>query len=148
MVKRSERLKVVLELAARKEKSARDLLSRAQQALQAEQARYGQLEAYMQDYQQKIRGEGAQLHVALYANYQNFMHQLNVAMEQQQKKLVFMKNQVDAYTKAWRVAHEKTRGMESHIDQCKHEELLLEGKQEQKMLDEFSQLSSRYRGNH
>ncbi len=145
MPKRSERLSVVLELTVRKEKSALDALAKAQNALRMEQERYTQLEIYMRDYQEKIRGDGAQLHVSLYANYQNFMQQLGVALAQQEKKLQVMKQQVGVCTQAWRLAHEKTKGMQDHIHQCRQQEQREQSKSEQKMLDEFSQLSHRYR---
>ncbi|PID43308.1 MAG: flagellar export protein FliJ [Gammaproteobacteria bacterium] len=146
MGKRSERLKIVLDLAHRKEAETLETLAKAQKELNGEQLRLRQLESYMGDYQDKIRGKGgAGISAVEYANFQGFMYQLGVALEQQQKKLLFLTQQVDVCTRNWRVAHEKTKGMEEHIAACRRSEEKELAKQEQRMLDEFSQLRNNYR---
>ncbi|PIE42950.1 MAG: flagellar export protein FliJ [Gammaproteobacteria bacterium] len=145
MVKRSVRLQTVLDLADRNETAAREALANAQKELNDEQLRLRQLDAYMCDYQTRIRGDGqANISVMQYANFQGFIHQLGIALEQQRKKLDFLRQQVDVCTQNWRLAHEKTKGMKDYIAVCRQAEKAEMDKREQQMLDEFSQLRNNY----
>ena len=145
MEKRSTRLKIVLDLAVRKEEAALKQLQRAQQLLQQEREKESQLQQYMKDYQSQLQQQQqGNLHIQSYLNLQNFMAQLGQAMTQQQNQITQAEKQVAACLASWRQLHEKKKGMQEHIEKCRQQEQVEQDKQEQKLIDEFSQRRNRF----
>ena len=86
MMKRAQRLLPVVDMAQEAEREAAAKLSQYQQALQHAQEQLQNLQQYRDDYQQQWIDKG-QTGVSgqWLMNYQRFLSQLEVAIEQQEK---------------------------------------------------------------
>lgn len=139
MVKRSERLHVVLQLAQRKEDEALERMGAAQQAWQAETERLGELRQYHTDYQNQIReASRGRVSASQLQSWQHFVSRLANAITAQQQRVALAQGQYEKMRDAWREAHERRRGMDRHIESCRQQELYEEGRREQRILDEAS----------
>lgn len=139
MVKRSERLHVVLQLAQRKEDEALERMGAAKQAWHSETERLGELQQYHSDYQNQIRtASRGRVSASQLQSWQHFVSRLADAITQQQQRVGLAQGQYEKMRDAWHDAHERRRGMERHIESCRQQELYEEGRREQRLLDESS----------
>ena len=146
MQPKSERLKVVLELAEREEEKVLKELKAAQQSLLAEQQKASQLSAYMGEYQTQLKlAQQGKLNVSSYLNQQNFVAQIRSAIQQQAQRVEQCQDIVDKCLAAWRIAHEKKKGMLEHVQRCRRQEESERERREQKAIDEANQVRSFYR---
>lgn len=140
-MKRSKRLQVVSDLAERKRKQAEQLLGQAQSRVQQGEATLVQLQDYYSDYANSFYTAGSagvtpgQLHT-----HQAFMQKLRAAVEQQKNALLMDKAQLEKVQAHWQAAYTHFKSVDSLVEKLKGEERLQEEKQQQKELDERSQL--------
>lgn len=140
-MKRSKRLQVVLDLAERKRKQAEQLLSQSQSRVQQGEATLAQLRDYYSDYANSFYSAGStgvtpgQLHT-----HQAFMQKLRVAVEQQKNALLMDRAQLEKVQEHWQAAYRHFKAVDTLVEKLKKEELVQEEKQQQKELDERSQL--------
>lgn len=145
MVKRSQRLKIVLQMAQRHESEVLQRMQGVKTQLQAELKRLEEFESYREQYQQQLsEAASSRISTSQYVNYQRFIAQLGQVIEQQGQKITMLKQHLEKATSVWRLAHEKTRGMSEHIQSCHQSELREADAQEQKMLDEATQLRNSF----
>jgi len=138
-MKRSVRLAIVLDLAQRKEDDALSKLKQAQENVHLNQQQLDQLVEYQAEYHQKIRAiSHGRINLSQYQTSQHFLFQLGQAIVQQQAKVNFCQQELDAYREQWLQLHLKKKGMNRYILQCRKQELIEEDKREQKEMDEFS----------
>ena len=143
-MKRSERLKIVLELAQRKEETALKQLRDAQSALHAQQQQLSQLVQYQVEYQQQLRQTSTTpLRASQYQSSQHFLSQLGLAIEQQQAKIEFCEAEMEAYRSQWQQLHQKTQGMDDFILQCRQKEQAEFDEREQIEMDELASQRAR-----
>lgn len=138
---RSDRLRVVLQMEERRE-------VKAQQALQVLLAKHEQehnqlqeLEKYHQDYQGQIR---QQHHLPQSSRqllgWQQFLNQMSLAIEQQQRQVQRVQARLDEARAVWRMAWEKRAAMARHIEACRLQERQEADRREQKSVDEAANL--------
>ena len=137
MVKRSERLDIVLQLAQRKEDEALEKMSGAQRVWQAETERLGELTQYHVDYQNQIRSASrGRVSASQLQSWQHFVSRLADAIAQQQQRVAVAHDHFEQLRAVWRETYERRRGMERHIEACRQQEQYEEGRREQRQLDE------------
>ena len=136
-MRRSQRLQVVLEQSRRREQDALNRLAAAQERLQAQRTRLDELERYHADYQNQLREVGqGRLLVSRLQSLQRFISQLALAIQQQQQAVTQFERMLEDARRGWQEAHERRRGMERFIDECRREEEHQIERKEQQHLDE------------
>lgn len=136
-VQRSDRLQVVLQMEERKEEAAQKALQAALKKYNGEQARLQELLDYYADYQTQIRQQQqTSLSSRQLIGWQQFVSQLNHAIEQQQGQLHRLQARLEDARKLWRAAWEKREAMARHIADCRVQERQDADRREQKLVDE------------
>ena len=137
MMRRSERLQVVLDLENRREKAALEVFQSAQAELQRQQERLDELERYHEEYQQQLRGNTNRTMAAsqLQAG-QQFISQLAAAIAQQQRQVDHYRERADEARDEWRKAWERREGMARYIETCRERERREDERIDQKAVDE------------
>lgn len=140
MNKRAQRLSPVIDMAQTTEREALGKLRQYQAALQHAQQQLQNLQQYRDDYQQQWINKG-QTGVSgqWLMNYQRFLSQLEVAIEQQQKSLAWHENNVSLSQAAWQQAYARLEGLRKLVQRYLEEAQKTADKQEQKLLDEMAQ---------
>ena len=140
MSKRAQRLLPVIDMAQTAEQEAAAKLRQYQAALQQAQQQLQNLEHYRDDYQQQWIDKG-QTGVSgqWLMNYQRFLSQLEVAIEQQQKSLAWHENNVRSSQTLWQQAYARLEGLRKLVQRYREEAQKAADKQEQKLLDEMAQ---------
>ena len=140
MNKRAQRLLPVIEMAQTAEQEAACKLRQYKAALQQAQQQLQSLEQYRDDYQQQWISKG-QVGVSgqWLMNYQRFLSQLEVAIEQQQKSLVWHENNVRSSQAVWQQTYARLEGLRKLVQRYREEAQKTADKQEQKLLDEMAQ---------
>ncbi len=140
MNKRAQRLLPVIEMAQTAEQEAAGKLRQYKTALQQAQQQLQSLEQYRDDYQQQWINKG-QVGVSgqWLMNYQRFLSQLEVAIEQQQKSLVWHENNVRSSQAVWQQTYARLEGLRKLVQRYREEAQKAADKQEQKLLDEMAQ---------
>jgi flagellar FliJ protein len=72
-------------------------------------------------------------------NYQRFLSQLEVAIAQQEKSLVWHENNVSLSQAAWQQAYARLEGLRKLVQRYREDARKSADKQEQKLLDEMAQ---------
>ena len=142
MKKRSNRLKVVLDLAEKRKKDAEKFLGEQLQRVENDKFQLAQLETYLTEYQQQysVALQSGQSPYAL-QNFQAFMHKISAAIEQHKRSMQTNKNQLEQVRRYWAQMNGKFKAVDSLVEKAKDEELAAEDKALQKQLDERSQLN-------
>lgn len=140
MMKRAQRLLPVVDMAQEAEREAAAKLSQYQQALQHAQEQLQNLQQYRDDYQQQWIDKG-QTGVSgqWLMNYQRFLSQLEVAIEQQEKSLAWHEHNLSGSQKIWQQAYARLEGLRKLVQRYREDAQKAADKQEQKLLDEMAQ---------
>ena len=140
MNKRAQRLLPVIDMAQTAEQEAAGKLRQYKAALQQAQQQLQSLEQYRDDYQQQWINKG-QVGVSgqWLMNYQRFLSQLEVAIEQQQKSLAWHENNVRSSQAVWQQTYARLEGLRKLVQRYREEAQKAADKQEQKLLDEMAQ---------
>ena len=72
-------------------------------------------------------------------NYQRFLSQLEVAVEQQQKSLAWHEHNLNQARTVWQQAYARVEGLRKLVQRYRDDAQKSADKQEQKMLDEMAQ---------
>ena len=145
MKKKSDRLKIVLDLAERKEKTAMEALSKKRRYRDEQLAQLESLKHYHFQYLDDIRTKTDQVSstFSLQANLQ-FLTQVDTAIQQQENVLKIAENEFSNASDVWMVLHQKRKGMSDLIESYKKSEMQIADKKEQQQI-ESDLLSRRYR---
>lgn len=140
MMKRAQRLLPVVDMAQEAEREAAAKLSQYQQTLQHAQEQLQNLQQYRDDYQQQWIDKG-QTGVSgqWLMNYQRFLSQLEVAIEQQEKSLAWHEHNLSSSQKIWQQAYARLEGLRKLVQRYREDAQKAADKQEQKLLDEMAQ---------
>lgn len=140
MIKRAQRLLPVIDMAQEAERAAAGRLRQYQEALHGAQLQLQNLQQYRDDYQQQWISQGqAGVSGQWLMNYQRFLSQLEVAIEQQEKSLAWHENNVNISQAAWQQAYARLEGLRKLVQRYRQEAQKAADKQEQKLLDEMAQ---------
>lgn len=142
MKKRSQRLKLVLELAERKKKQADQFLAASRQRVEQDRVAMAQLDQYLSEYQQNYLGRNAEgLSGAELCAQQAFMQKIQDAKVAQQQAMEQNRKELAVVEQHWKQAYGKMQGMQKLTDKAIQTEELEAEKALQKQLDERAQLN-------
>ncbi|TNC81973.1 MAG: flagellar export protein FliJ [Oleiphilus sp.] len=139
MPKKSERLRLVFELAERKEQTAKEQLSKAKAYLDQQLQQQNMLASYRVQYlaDLKARMSGVASVAQLVSN-QNFIRQLDQAIEQQTAVVENARSGFERFRAEWQALHEKSKGMSDLLARTlKEEQLAREKRLEKQIEDDF-----------
>lgn len=145
MKKKSERLKIVLDLAARKEKAALEVLSKRKRYRDEQLAQLNNLKQYHAQYLEDMKRNVNQVHnaVSLQTNLQ-FLSQIDQAILHQQGVLNIAEKEYASALNNWTQLHQKRKGMGDLIDTFRNQEDQQAEKKEQQQI-ESDLLARRFR---
>lgn len=136
--RRSQRMKVVLQLAEREEQAAAARLGEQQQLLEREQAQLRQLEDYRQqyldDYARPRRGVTAEALMS----YSGFLQRLGEAVSGQQQKLAMVDQAREQCRREWEQRYHRRRSLEDMISRLRREEEAAFEQRQQRELDDLA----------
>ncbi|WP_407315861.1 flagellar export protein FliJ [Pseudomonas sp. nanlin1] len=145
MASRAARLAPVVEMAESVERKAAQRLGGFQAQVNLAQAKLAELDRFRQDYQQQWITNGSQgVSGQWLMNYQRFLNQLETAVAQQQKSLLWHQNNLNNARTAWQQAYARVEGLRKLVQRYIIEARQIEDKREQKLLDELSQRLPRH----
>lgn len=134
------RLAPVVHMAEQAEREAVKKMGQAQQQLTQAAGKLQDLEHYRDDYHQRWLAEGGQgVSSQWIINYQRFMAQLETAITQQQRSVLWYQNNLATLRQHWQQCHARLEGLRTLLERQKQEALRLAEKREQKQQDEFCQ---------
>lgn len=141
MAKRSQRLKVVLDLAARKKQQADQLLAASRARVEKDKQQIAQLQVFLADYQQQYEDAGRQgFGISKLEIYQSFIRKIATALKQQENALRMNENELSVVERHWTQCYGQVVAMDKLIDKAQNQERQLEDKKLQQQLDERAQL--------
>jgi len=133
--KRSQRLKIVMDMIRRKEDQEGKKLGELRAMLQTAEAKIEQLIAYQCQYQDELRASHTTVQSIRYIQtYHLFISRLGTAIEQQQQQTQLIRQRMDAQTLLWQQAYQKCKNMEDYIERCRREEQQEDDRKEQRNL--------------
>lgn len=139
-MKRSKRLKPVVRVAEGREQQAARALGAAQVRLGQAQQQLAELQHYRDDYWQRFQQAGATgMGAAQLEDYQQFLHKLAQAIEQQGQQIVQATQEVGAKRALWFASRGKVRMLDTVIARYQAVEEQQLARQEQQEQDERSQ---------
>jgi len=142
-MRRSQRLQVVLDLELRREDGALEVMARARESWDQETQRLDELRNYHREYQEQLRAASrGQVSAGQLQSWQHFISRLANALTQQEQRVQEAMGQFEQSRENWRQIHERRRGMERFISECRDQERRADDRLEQKQLDEAA--SNRY----
>lgn len=137
---RAARLAPVVEMAEKAERTAAQRLGHFQGQMRLAEAKLQELEQFRMNYQQQWINNGTQgVSGQWLMNYQRFLNQLETAVGQQRKSLVWHQNNLNNARDAWQKAYARVEGLRKLVMRYMTEARALEDKREQRLLDELSQ---------
>jgi flagellar FliJ protein len=139
-MRRSDRLMVVLQMEERREAAAQEAMQAALHKYEGERGRLQELLQYHGDYQNQIRQQQGPQSSQRLLGWQQFISQLNQAIEQQQGQVNRLQARLEEARKLWRAAWEKRQAMARHIEDCRRQEQQDTDQREQKLVDEATNL--------
>jgi flagellar protein FliJ len=145
---RIRRLIPVLDMALEEERKAATVLGQCQKQLNEAQTRLRDLEYYCGEYAKGWAQRGGQgVGREWLMNYQRFMAQMEVALEQQRQTVSWNSQSIDKARESWRQRYQRLEAMRKLIEKYRQEAQARADRQEQKLLDELSQRAHSQRGN-
>jgi len=136
-MKKSQRIKTLVELKGEQEKNAMKELGIAQKKSLDIQTQVESLKKYRQEYQQKFNqlGSGG-INIAQLMEFKSFIDKLDQAIAGQERSLRLSQENLLAKRKTWESLHHKTNSLHKVMDSAAAAEMQHENKREQLELDE------------
>lgn len=147
-MKKSQRIKTIVDIKAMQEKSALEALGVVQRKLQTMQAQVEGLRSYRQEYQDRFDLLGAKgVNVAQLLEFRSFIDKLDKAIIGQEQLLRTIEAELMGKRKAWEELHHKTQSLQKVCDSALAAEMKQEAKREQLEQDERSSRIGRNNSN-
>ena len=144
MIKKSQRIKTIVEIKATQEKSSLEALGASQRKLLATQAQIESLRKYRQEYQDKFNQLGnAGISVIQLLEFRSFMDKLDKAIAGQEHALGECETDLMTKRKCWEGLHQRTQSLQKVCNSALAAEIRQEGKLEQLEQDERASRSGR-----
>lgn len=142
-MKRSERLDVVQQAAARTERERAERVGAAERHLAEMQQKLAALEKYRNEYETGFATKaGAGVGVVGMRDFHTFLAKLGEAMVQQREYVALARNALDAERSNWREAAQRQHVVETLAERWQGEEARAEVRRDQQESDELSQQRS------
>jgi flagellar FliJ protein len=136
-VKKSQRIKTIVDIKANQEKSALEVLGAVQRKHQGMQAQVEGLRNYRREYQDRFDQLGVKgVNVAQLLEFRSFIDKLDKAIIGQEQMLDSIEAEVKAKRKIWEELHHKTQSLQKVCDSALKVEMKQEAKREQQEQDE------------
>jgi flagellar FliJ protein len=146
-MKKSQRLKVIVDLNAENEKKALQELGKTQTKKQELQKQLKDLKQYRQEYNDQCQSiSEAGVNIAKLLEFRSFVSKLDKVIEDQEKAISTMEGKLIFVRKTWERQHHKTKSLQKVCDSAKVEEVKQEDKREQNEQDERATRSGRNSG--
>ena len=138
-MKKSQRIKVIVELNADNEKKALTELGITQTKKKELQTQLESLQQYRQEYQDQYQTVGKTgVNISQLMEFRSFISKLDQAIEDQYKALADMENEATLAKKTWERQHHKTKSLQKVCDTALADEIKRENKGEQNEQDDRS----------
>ncbi len=145
-MRRSKRLLPIHKINEHEEKKSAQMLAQAHQMLREEQSRLAELVAYRQSYIEEFQSlQQTQLGVDKLTHIQQFLGRLNDTIHAQQNIVQRYVSELEMQRQRWRERHIRTEALNQAIARFSQQELEVENRQNQKLLDEIGVRSSHSR---
>jgi len=142
-MKRSKRLKPVVRVAESREQQAARALGVAQARLTQARQQLAELQHYRDDYRQRFQQAGATgMGATQLADYQQFLHKLGQAIEQQAQQVAQASREAEAKRALWFTSRGKVRMLDTVVARYQAVEERQAARQEQREQDERAQRGS------
>jgi flagellar FliJ protein len=136
-MKKSQRIKTIVDIKATQEKNALEVLGAVQRKLQSMQAQVEGLRSYRQEYQYRFEQLGIKgVNVAQLLEFRSFIDKLDKAIIGQEQVLSSIEAELIAKRKVWEELHHKTQSLQKVCDSALIVEMKQEAKREQQEQDE------------
>lgn len=137
MIKKSQRIKTIVDIKAVQEKNQLEVLGASQRKLTAMQAQVDGLKKYRMDYQDKFNQLGnVGANVGQLLEFRSFMDKLDTAIAGQELSLDQSRADLAAKRKIWENMHNRTESLKKVYDSALATEIKQESKFEQLAQDE------------
>ncbi len=144
MVKKSQRIKAIVDIKATQEKSALEALGASQRKLLAAQAQVDSLRTYRQEYQDRSNQLGCEgISVVRLLEFRSFMEKLDQAIAGQEHSMSECETDLMTKRKVWEGLHHRTQSLQKVCNAALVAELKQEAKLEQLEQDERASRSGR-----
>jgi flagellar FliJ protein len=145
-MKRSERLDVVQQVAARTERERAEKVGAAERHLVEMQQKLAALEKYRSEYENGFASRaGAGADVIRMRDFQTFLAKLGEALAQQRELVALAQKALEAERSNWREAAQRAHVVESLAERWQTEESRAESRRDQIESDELSNQRARNR---
>jgi flagellar FliJ protein len=139
-MKRSERLDVVQQVAARTEQERAQRVAEAERHLAEMQQKLAALEKYRSEYETGFKSRaGTGVDVIAMRDFQTFMARLGEALTQQRELVALARGALDAQRSQWREAAQRAHVVETLAERWQGEEQRAANRRDQMECDELSQ---------
>lgn len=146
-MKRSQRLKVIVDLNAENEKKALEALGRAQGKKQESQIQLENLQQYQQEYLDKYKTTSETgMNIAQLIEFRSFVDKLEKAVEEQRVTVLDLEHEAMLARKHWEGQHQKTKSLTKVCDSAVADEMKIEEKREQNEQDDRAARLGRHNG--
>ncbi|MCK9395693.1 MAG: flagellar export protein FliJ [Methylobacter sp.] len=136
-MKKSQRIKTIVDIKATQEKNALEVLGAAQRKLLTMQSQVEGLRNYRQEYQGRFEQLGINgVNVAQLLEFRSFIDKLDKAIIGQEQVLSSIETELIAKRKIWEELHHKTQSLQKVCDSALVVEMKQEAKREQQEQDE------------
>jgi flagellar FliJ protein len=136
-VKKSQRIKTIVDIKANQEKSALEALGAVQRKHQGMQEQVEGLRNYRREYQDRFDQLGVKgVNVAQLLEFRSFIDKLDKAIIGHEQLLDSIEAEVKAKRKIWEELHHKTQSLQKVCDSALKVEMKQEAKREQQEQDE------------
>ncbi len=137
--KRSDRLDPVVKLTDHREKSSAKELGKSRESHSHLEKRLEELLSYRQSYAEMLQKKAEQgIGSAEFCRYQEFLLQLDNAVEQQKNNIKQSSQTIQQKTTGWKNHRKKKQVMNKVASRIKKEELQIQEKQQQKESDDIA----------
>ncbi len=136
-MKKSQRLKVIVNLYAENEKKALEALGQVQKEKQNALTQLENLLQYQQEYiNNHNKNSEKRINIQKLIEFRAFISKLDKAIDEQKSEISQMEKKILLARKNWEMHHHKTNGIEKVCDGAAQEEMKIEEKREQNEQDD------------
>nr|WP_280637411.1 flagellar export protein FliJ [Chromobacterium subtsugae] len=130
---------MLIHLAEERQQAAAERMSLAQNRLNEARARLEQLDAFREEYRQRLVGGGGKgMSIVQYQDFHRFLSRLDEAMIQQQQDLDRCTQRFVMERQAWQMEYKKLKAYEKLLQREQEREAREEARRQQKQTDEFA----------
>ncbi len=147
-MKKSQRIKTIVDIKATQEKNALEVLGAVQRELLSMQSQVEGLRNYRKEYQDRFDQLGVKgVNVAQLLEFRSFIDKLDKAIIGQEQVLSSIEAELMAKRKIWEELHHKTQSLQKVCDSALAIEMKQEAKREQLEQDERASRTGRNNSN-